>query len=172
MDISSQKLFNLELKLLQDDLCLAAAATERAFRNRAGRQYRWDPVRALDVERPRCPRSRNIRELHLPAYQNPCALVVNGRCIELWVSHIHLDMNVSDIGARPALSHALLIAVRIRILIRPGSLLLESNGVDYKGIVIPRSNLFAKERWIWIFGVLAPIEGHEPIRGVPVRKTA
>jgi hypothetical protein len=64
-----------------------------------------------------------------------------------------------------------LVAVGIRIFIGPRACVLECNRINYEGVALPVANLVAKERRVRVVIVLAAIEWHEAISGVPVEKS-
>ncbi len=59
--------------------------------------------------------------------KQPRALVVNRFGIKFRIGHDHIYMEMSNVGAGPTFNDLLLVAVRIGILIRPSTFLLEGD---------------------------------------------
>jgi hypothetical protein len=59
--------------------------------------------------------------------KQPLAFLVNRFGIKLRIGHDHIDMEMSNIGAIPTFNNLLFVAVRIGILIRPSTFLLEGD---------------------------------------------
>ncbi len=100
----------------------------------------------------------------------PSALIVNWLGVELRVDDRQLKVQMARVRPRPAFDRMELIAVRIRVFVSPCSRLFERDGINDKGISIPRPDLITKEGRVGIGIMLSAIKGDQPIRRIPVEK--
>lgn len=115
-------------------------------------------------------RARILLHLLARPAEQPGAPIVNWVGIELRIDHCEVEVQVTDVGTRPALDSVELVAVRIRILVGPGSRVLKCDGIDDEGVAVPTTHVFAEEGRVGVIAVFAAIGGNQAIGCVPIEK--
>ena len=101
----------------------------------------------------------------------PRALIVNRLGVELRIDDCEFEVQVAEIGTRPALDHVHLVTVRIGVFVRPGALFLERDRIDHERVALPFADFLAEKRRVGILAVFRVIDGNQAIGGVPVEES-
>ena len=82
-----------------------------------------------------------------------------GLCVELRIFHRHFVRQMVGVRARPALDDVHGVAVRMRVVVNPAHLILESDRVDDQRVAIPLANAVSKKGGLGILLVSAAVDG-------------
>ena len=84
--------------------------------------------------------------------------------VELRIFHRHLVRQMVRVRPRPPFDDVHGVAMRMRVVVNPAQLVLESDRVDDQRVAIPLANAVSKKRGLEILLVSAAVDGDRPKR--------